>query len=188
MRFVMRVAAVLALAVAPAWAVVPAPGGNYGDALRWYGRAAEAGDVQAQYLLAVKYENGIGFDRDMAKAAVWYGKAAEQGHVEAQFKLATMLAQGADVPQDLGAALGWYRSAAEGGLAAAQYNLGVALLNGGGVERDLIEAFAWVSLAADQGLVVAGALKDRLLEALPAETLAEAEDRAETLGAKPSAN
>ncbi len=188
MRFVMRVALFLVLAIGPAWAATTAPGGNYGDALRWYGQAAKAGDARAQYLLAVRYEKGIGVDKDLAKAATWYGKAAERGHKEAQFKLATMLARGEGVPKDLKAALKWYQSAAESGLAAAQYNLGVALLNGSGIERDLVEAFAWISLAADQGLDAGGALKKRLRDVLPDEMLTKAEDRADDLEAGLPAN
>ena len=188
MRFVRVVAVALAVMAAPALAETPAPGGNYGDALRWYVRAAEAGDARAQFLLAIRLENGIGVDTDLVQAAAWYRKAAEGGHAEAQFKLGTLLEQGRGVAVDLKAAFGWYRLAAESGLAAAQYNYGVAYLNGSGTERDVVEAFAWIALAAEQGLNAATDLKDRLVQALPDELLSEAESRVDALRARLTAN
>ncbi len=188
MRFVRVVAVALAVMAAPAWAETPAPGGNYGDALRWYVRAAEAGDARAQFLLAIRFEKGIGVDTDLVQAAAWYRQAAEGGHAEAQFKLGTLLEQGRGVAVDLEAAFGWYRLAAESGLAEAQYNYGVAYLNGSGTERDVVEALAWIDLAAEQGLDVAVALRDRLLDVLPEEMLSEAQSRADTLRTRLTAN
>lgn len=189
MRFVRGVALALAVMAAPAaCAEIPASGSNYVDALRWYEKSAEAGDARAQFLLAHKFENGIGVDADLAKAAAWYRKAAEGGHAEAQFKLATLLEQGRGVPRDVEAAFGWYGSAAESGLVVAQYNYGVAYLNGSGTKRDVVEAFAWVDLAAEQGLDAAIALKDKLIEALPDALLSEAEARADSLRARQAVN
>ena len=169
MRFVPVVACALALATVSALADVPDPGGTYGDAIRWYARAAEAGSARAQYLLGVKYETGVDVERDLDQALAWYRKAAEQDYAEAQFKLGVMHEQGRGMRQDPAAAFGWYRAAARNGLPAAQYNLGVALLNGSGVAPDPVEAFAWVLVAAGGGLDVAARLRDELLTALPAE-------------------
>ncbi|MFQ5974110.1 MAG: tetratricopeptide repeat protein, partial [Alphaproteobacteria bacterium] len=154
---------------ASALADVPGPGGTYGDAIRWYARAAEAGSARAQYLLGVKYETGVDVDRDLDKALAWYRKAAEQDYAEAQFKLGVMHEQGRGMPQDLAAAVSWYLAAARNGLPAAQYNLGVALLNGSGVAPDPVEAFAWVLVAAGGGLGEAARLRDQLLTALPTD-------------------
>jgi hypothetical protein len=46
-------------------------------------KAAEQGNVHAQFLLGVRYEGGVGVDKDEAKAVEWYSKAAGQGDVEA---------------------------------------------------------------------------------------------------------
>jgi hypothetical protein len=45
------------------------------QALRWYLREAEQGDVAAMYNLAVSYEEGDGVARDPAMAFTWYSRA-----------------------------------------------------------------------------------------------------------------
>jgi TPR repeat protein len=50
--------------------------GNSNDGLR---KAAEQGNADAQFNLAVAYENGAGVPKNLAEAAKWYLKAAEQG-------------------------------------------------------------------------------------------------------------
>ncbi len=188
MRWATRVALLAMITVSPAWAEIPGPGATYGDAIRWYARAAGAGDARAQFLLGIKLESGIEVDRDPVAAAEWFRKAAEQGHPEAQFKLATLLEQGRGVDQNHEAAFRWYSAAAESGLAAAQYNLAVAFLNGRGTEQDIIEAYAWVDLAAEQGLDAAANLRERLRQVLPDDVLAEAQSRADEIRTKPVAN
>ncbi len=165
-------------------AEVPDPGATYGDAMRWYSRAAEAGDGRAQYLLGLKHEAGVGVTASDRQAAAWYGRAAAQGHVEAQFKLALMYEAGRGVAVDLGEAVRLYRGAAESGLAAAQYNLGVAYLNGSGVDRDVAEAFAWIALAAEDGAEAAVDLRGRLAEVLTGDLEAAANGRAAELRAR----
>ena len=54
------------------------------EAVRWYRRAAEQGDVLAQYNLGWMYENGRGVGRDRVEAVRWYRLAAEQGDADAQ--------------------------------------------------------------------------------------------------------
>ena len=47
---------------------------------------AEAGATEAQYILGVIYETGLGVPRDAAEAARWYRLAAEQGDAWAQLR------------------------------------------------------------------------------------------------------
>lgn len=50
-----------------------------------YRKAADQGDVDAQFNLGVMYENGQGgLAKDDAQAVTWYQKAAEQGDAKAQ--------------------------------------------------------------------------------------------------------
>ncbi len=53
--------------------------GTYGDAMRWYQRAAEAGSAQAQFYLGLMHETGTNRPVDLAEAARWFAKAARQG-------------------------------------------------------------------------------------------------------------
>ena len=76
------------------------------EEIKRYGKAAEAGDVNARFRLAKAYEK---------EAAKWYRKAAEQGHPYAQYKTGEMYYGGDSVESmDLNEAVKWYRKAAIG--------------------------------------------------------------------------
>ena len=49
--------------------------------------AAEAGDPESQYYVALMYENGYGVEQDMEEAMKWYERSAEQGYEEAVNRL-----------------------------------------------------------------------------------------------------
>lgn len=50
-----------------------------------YIKAAEQGNIEAQYHLALCYDKGEGVTPNSTEAAKWYLKAAEQGLAKAQF-------------------------------------------------------------------------------------------------------
>ncbi len=58
------------------------------EAVRWYRRAADGGNVVAQVRLARRYELGSVVPKDLAEAFKWYRSAAERGYREAQDRLA----------------------------------------------------------------------------------------------------
>lgn len=78
-------------------------------------KAAQSGDVFAQYKLASMYYEGKGVQPDSAEAARWYLKAARQGHVEAQFILGIMHERGDGVDRDNDRAYQWISTAAQQG-------------------------------------------------------------------------
>ena len=59
--------------------VIIDPSADYSEAVKWYRKAAEQGNKQAQYNLGVCYESGRGVPQDYSEAVKWYRKAAEQG-------------------------------------------------------------------------------------------------------------
>ena len=124
---------------------------DYAEAVKWYRKAADQGDVGAQNHLGVMYDNGKGVNKDYAEAAKWYRKAAEQGHPFAQNNLGAMYGNGQGVNKDDAEAAKWYRESAEQGHARGQYNLGVMYDNGQGVNKDDAEAAKWYRKAAEQG-------------------------------------
>ncbi len=102
---------------------------DYKEAVRWYTKAAEQGDAQAQTNLGWMYEYGRGVPQDYKEAMRWYRLAAAQGHAQAQTNLGVMYANGQGVPQDYKEAMRWYTKAAEQGHnAAANERDRVALL------------------------------------------------------------
>jgi TPR repeat protein len=126
-------------------------GQNKLESIKWYRKAAEQGDAEAQFNLGVRYANGDGVTKDQSEAVMWYRKAAEQGNAEAQFNLGVCYANGDGVTKDQSEAVIWYRKAAEQGDAKAQFYLGGRYFNGDGVTKDQSEALMWYRKAAEQG-------------------------------------
>ncbi|MBL4614836.1 MAG: sel1 repeat family protein [Magnetovibrio sp.] len=113
---------------------------------------AEAGDVQAQYNVAIMYETGDGTKVDNKKAVRWLLKAAEQGHAQSRFKLGMMHANGEIVRQDYFMAAKYFRLAATfNNHRDAQYRLGELHFNGRGVDHDYGKAIKFYTQAASQG-------------------------------------
>ncbi|ETX62230.1 hypothetical protein P835_03632 [Citrobacter portucalensis] len=107
---------------------------NSSDTLMQITKAAEQGDVKAQFELGSFYEHGNGVTQDYTRALKWYRKSAEQGYKYAQYNLGTLYDNAKGVSQSYEAAKKWYQRAAEQGLDVAQFNLGLfySLGRGGG--------------------------------------------------------
>ena len=109
--------------------------------------AAQAGDANAQYLLAMQFWRGRGVARNDAAAAQWFASAAEQNHSDAMTDLAAMYRLGEGVEKDTLRAFSLLMKAAEMGNATAQYDLGQAYQQGVGVSKDMIHARYWLERA-----------------------------------------
>ena len=100
--------------------------GNFEEAVKWYRKAAEQGDADAQFNLALMYDYGRGVTEDDAEAVRWYRKAAEQGGARAQLNLGVMYYSGNGVLQDTIAAHMWFNIAAENGNGVGLANSDIA--------------------------------------------------------------
>ncbi len=80
---------------------------------------AKAGDVHAQYEVALGYYHGKVLPQDFKKAVTWYTQAAEQGDANSQYDLATCYYSGQGVAQDYQKAYVWASLAAANGQVAA---------------------------------------------------------------------
>lgn len=113
---------------------------------------AEAGDAQAQCVLAWRYEWGEeGLDQDYEEAARWYRKSAEQGFDHAQYHLGILYSTGDGLNLSYEEAARWYRKAAEQGNISAQCALAWCYEHGEGVPQSIDEAAKWYRKAAEQG-------------------------------------
>ncbi|MEW6690884.1 MAG: tetratricopeptide repeat protein [Pseudomonadota bacterium] len=128
-----------------------AQAGDYATALREWQPLAGGGHRDAQFNLGLLYENGLGVQRDAARAAQWYRRAAEQNDAVAAAYLAEMYAKGLGVGRDDAEALRWYRQAAERGHAASQYNVGLFYALGRGIAPSDVQALAWLTVALENG-------------------------------------
>jgi hypothetical protein len=119
---------------------------------------AQAGQREAQYLLALAYEEGRFVTRDHAVAASWMLKSAEQEYAPAQAGIGRIyIAEGKDngpIPHRADADK-WLSLAAAQGDADAQFWLGTAYQRGWFGGFDDREAFHWIRKAAAQGLPMA---------------------------------
>jgi len=120
------------------------------DSQHWK-KAAERGDVTAQFNLGWCYRNGYGVEQDNMKAFEWYAKAAARGHADAQFNLALCFKHGRGVHQNSPKAAEWCQKSATQGHIDAQNHLAWCYEHGYGVEPCQEKAALWCEKAAAQG-------------------------------------
>ncbi|MEI6535386.1 MAG: tetratricopeptide repeat protein [Verrucomicrobiaceae bacterium] len=116
--------------------------GNLSLAFKEFRTAAEKGEADCQFNLALMYEKGMGVAKDEKEAVVWYRKSAEQGNSNAQFNLGVLYENGRGCDVDFAQANQWYRKASVQGDALAIGNLGMLYLRGDGVKVDKIAGIA----------------------------------------------
>ncbi|WP_246709113.1 MULTISPECIES: tetratricopeptide repeat protein [Bradyrhizobium] len=80
------------------------------EAAIWYEKAAERGDVQAQFFVGRFYATGVGASPNIRHAAKWFERAAENGHATAAFNGAIFYLNGSGVQRNLEAAIKWFRT------------------------------------------------------------------------------
>ena len=118
------------------------------QAVDWFTKAAHQGLAEAQYNLALAYQDGLVI-KDAAAAVEWYTRAAEQGFSKAEYNLGFMYMTGLDVPQDKVKAIEWFTKAVGHGDVKAACHLGVLLL---GKSRDM-EAYKWNCIAKNVSIL-----------------------------------
>ena len=117
----------------------------------YFEKAAEQGDMKAQYHLFELFSEGEGVGKNIEEAVKWLRKSAALGNEEAQFQLGRCYADGNGTEQDHKLAVFWYKKAVEKDYAPAQRNLGMCYDCGEGVEKDDKQAVDWFRKAAEQG-------------------------------------
>ncbi|MDR7271335.1 TPR repeat protein [Pelomonas saccharophila] len=117
--------------------------------------AAEAGHVQALYLLGQLYHHQLprqpeGVPLDLQRAGAYYGAAAKAGHADATYAAARMLDLGEGVTAAPERALVLYKDAALKGHADAQNALATFFYRGEGVPQNLATARQLFQAAAQR--------------------------------------
>src|SRR5204862_1409218 len=77
------------------------------QAVEWWRKAVDAGNLAAMNSLASAYSTGAGVDKDPAAAAGLWRQAADRGDPAAQHALGVAYHSGAGVPQDLVESYKW---------------------------------------------------------------------------------
>jgi TPR repeat protein len=110
---------------------------DYAKAAEWYKRAADAGDREAMFALAMlelSGRNGTAANRE--DGARWLASSAKLGNPKAAYNLALLYLDGQTFPQDLRRAAELLRIAADAGNPEAQYALATFYKEGTGVEKN----------------------------------------------------
>ena len=118
-------------------------------AVKEFRAAAEAGNADAQFNMALMYERGIGVSKDEQEAVVWYQKSAKQDNSNAQFNLAVMYENGRGTTVDYYQAHLWYRKAAVHGDGLAIGNLGMLYIRGQGVKPNKVAGLALLLVSVE---------------------------------------
>ncbi len=119
-------------------------------------QAAEQGNPEAQYHLAMLYGEGEGVALDYVKAGYWCHKASEQNHVKAMRTLAWLYANGYGFEQSDEKAGSFYQRLAELGDSRDQYFLGMLYSTGRyNMPIDIGQTLYWYQQSAHQGHVQA---------------------------------
>ena len=105
-----------ALVVGLAATASPAFGQQDNAMLQSFEHSAEMGDVHAQLMLGMAYQDGAlpGVPEDQVKAAYWFRKAAEQGNANGEYALGHAYEEGKGVPADFDQAIVWMRKGVSG--------------------------------------------------------------------------
>jgi uncharacterized protein len=122
-------------------------------ALGWYKKAADQGQVTAQYNLGdYLYTGRSGIAQNYPGAVFWLSKAAAQDYVSAELELGFCYEYGSGVTADPVRAVQLFWKAAQAGDAGAQNEIGRAYRRGyGGIAANPAEAFKWFEKSAAQG-------------------------------------
>ena len=121
---------------------------GYREAANRFRKAAEAGDRDAMFNLAVSYAKGEGVAKDDAEAFKWYLKASEKDNAAAMYEAGICYLQGKGIEPDVNKAAQWCRKAALLGNADAMLNMAECVEFAG---HDYAEAFSWYRKAFDAG-------------------------------------
>ena len=114
--------------------------------------AAELGQIDAMYDLALMYRKGIGTGIDNHKFFYWMNKAYEAGSHASINELGLAYSQGIGTSVNPRRALELFQEAAEKGSSMGLYNLGLFYYSGEHVAPDYRRALDYFLKAGDQGL------------------------------------
>lgn len=104
---------------------------------------ADAGDAMAENYVGLLYLNGLGVEKDLAKAFTYIEKAAQNNNAVAQFNLGNMYRAGQGCDINMIKAVEWFQKAADAKNDRAAYSLGYMYYKGYGVSQDYKQAVSW---------------------------------------------
>jgi len=123
------------------------PQEDFKESFKWAQLAAEQGNGDGMWALALCYEPGRGTAVDTGKAIEWYRKGMEIGHAPSQHSLGCYYMRGDQLQQDKKQAFDLFMKSAEQGYALALEAVGSCYQFGNGVDDDMGKAVEWYEKA-----------------------------------------
>ena len=135
------------------------------EAVKYFLRAAEAGDTSAMHLLGICCKYGFGVSADPKKAYSYFRRAADLDYTPSAIHAALACeCEPSEHGADFCTAFDLYIRAAAAGNAIAQYKVALYYERGNGVAQNFDEAFKWCRAAAMRGNIRAIATLGRYYE------------------------
>lgn len=99
---------------------------NHSMAFAWWKKAAIAGDIKSQRMIAFGYSEGDGTEKNLAEAFYWAKKVAEDKQAQNNdfFNLGLFFYNGTGCTENFDEAIRWFKKAADSGYTKAYYALG----------------------------------------------------------------
>ena len=112
---------------------------NYAEAMNWYTKAADKGEINAFYSIGSHYSLGYGVTRSNTKAMEWFKKGADKGDTSSMNSIAIIYYYKGDYAK----AMEWYKKSADKGNTSAMKSIGKMYYEGVGVTQDNSKALEW---------------------------------------------
>jgi TPR repeat protein len=125
--------------------------GHDAEAVTWYRKAADAGDLPSLLRYGLLLHLGKGIPLNELDATAKIRQAAEADYQPAWTVLAERFELGLGTRRSDQEAFYWYKKAAEKGDVAAQAKVGDMYARGKGINKDEAEAVKWFRQAAEKG-------------------------------------
>lgn len=93
---------------------------DYAQALYWYHKAEEAGNMHSKNSIGLCYQKGTGVPQDDRMAALWFEKAAKSGNPAGAYNLAECYFSGTGVERNIDQAIQYWGEAAKLGHPSAE--------------------------------------------------------------------
>jgi hypothetical protein len=144
---------------------------DYNNAMSWYEKAEEKGDIDAMIHIAQLYAGEHHYSdkespfKDYDKAISWYRRAANMGSTYAITKLGRIYIDNKIVPINYSESFKWFSRGADLGDTQATYYLGLAYMYGEGVAQDYNKAAKLLKKASEH-FIYTGTY-ERLIETNP---------------------
>lgn len=123
-------------------------GDDYTESVKWAKKAAEQGNADAMWVLALAYEHGRGVDESVDVAIECYEQGAELGNASCQHSLGCYYARGDYLKKDNKKAFELFQKSAAQGYGLAMKDLGRCFQFGTGCMGNMKTALEWYTKAS----------------------------------------